>query len=1738
MKLSDGAASLPEPNPPSSSSSLIVGPVTIPIRLAAFPPDFGTDLDQVVPGRKNFAAKQFDYHLLALGHRPPIFQPEQVPTTFVPRPRRTHPAPLCSVLLRDPPIERFASSEHSLLRQRQRLYELLQSRYSSLPDQDFRFLSYWVSEHASDPNMTDSDLLHQASLWPGFLFQQGDTTAGTSPRVWLPIEIVPSSDSISTLLVTGFGGIWTAHDCGDQITFGAGGSRANSCVFKAVAFVLHIIAWLMCLQTLRLASHFLRAIPHPLPESTPAKFRDMVNRVQDLTVENSPFDPMVLMALAPPCIRSYRLVFLFVPETGPSMVIVLSPTDSSSAPIASTGFILLYHKHAWALEPPPHLVASQAAFATWLDTLPDRGIPVQQFPYLGWRNFWRTSWPTGPLPPSHPSLSSLPTFGGLNNGYFEDKDRSESTASSGRDNSAIRSDRDNIFGTWEKPAWDSDCESIGTPFEGDFEDEESVDDSEPESYDQVEGEVEPYAKKRVTFAETPTIWTFEHFPGEGSAPSLPTQDSSKEKGESETKPVPQENLPLPQRLEDLSMEVRIAALEYVQLRAKSKPEVDTATWKKATQLGDSLVKACQHSVPLATQALRLVEHPSTTVKERDTASMEAFLELGILPKDLTDVKRDRAYHGVPSYFEEPPSRQGRDSIQPSLRDHAVEGISSIWDEYRSGKIFLVSAKYREEHLSDLPNSPLARVPKHDARGRVQPTGRIIRNHSFPRGQSVNDAAVRAPPGEIKLPTVQHLVGDFLFLRSMFPHQRILFAKCDVSGAFQWVALRPEMVPYMGSYVEGPPEEGYVPAFAFSLRCTFGFLHSPAEWDTEAKSLGTVISATRFENPRRDGPWEPISREYVDDLMLMSPDIGWRPHLTMYTAENAIKGLLGESAINLKKHAIEGKWATVAIFLGFEFDSVAGTMALSLEKLERARTLLNDPKFDVGSFAISRHDLQVLQGSLHHWSQACRPIQGFTSGLLRILSKTGDQIDPSWMSPEDLKRAWERLWADVGCMRMILSHIHLVSSPLVAPYMVSLPPPIRMRLARQEDRFAVLGTDATEWSVAAVDFESRSGTRIQLPRFIPDSIREAALKRGLRRGITRKGESLCMAITELLSVILGLLQWGHRYRGSLVILITDNHSVLSWLRNRCARNVYAQALLRLMIRMEIQGGYEVWSEDIRSEDNHLPDALSRLYDREGNLDPTEKEKWVHYSQQRGGVFEIQEAKHCFPSEWFTAKGDRNWTMLLPGESEDDFKSWHTEHNSVRESQNTAEKIPDIGPCGSTLTPRAKASLRTRLDAAKKALKENALAQGTHEKYGSSFKIWSEFRELLGKDPYLRGDARENAEEILDFIAYQGVIRGLKHGTVQGHLTGIRHYHMELGLGEVTKHPRITATMKGLKKISGVAIQKRPVTPQMLIHIMERLQATGKILHKYLNSGINTNYFFMLRSTESLGFTPTSWDVDKIVRRKDVKFKFKGKYITQFWRADEVEIHIRSSKTDQIGAGVFRSMKASGEALCVVQSIKEVYALGREMEDTAPLFLTPMGIMITREMVSDVLKQAARDLGDPIDEYSSHSLRRGGATALYSKGYSREEIMYMGRWKSDTWLRYAKMTQEKLSDAGRDLATASYTLAGGNTVRTPTGRARPGAPDVDVGMLAWYDPDPEDPGTFVLIHVEYEPDVDQRVARYVDVATWDQEKASLPSDPSRRVQELMKRHTVHYSDPRQVDEWIATHPVILHLGERSR
>lgn len=148
-----------------------------------------------------------------------------------------------------------------------------------------------------------------------------------------------------------------------------------------------------------------------------------------------------------------------------------------------------------------------------------------------------------------------------------------------------------------------------------------------------------------------------------------------------------------------------------------------------------------------------------------------------------------------------------------------------------------------------------------------------------------------------------------------------------------------------------------------------------------------------------------------------------------------------------------------------------------------------------------------------------------------------------------------------------------------------------------------------------------------------------------------------------------------------------------------------------------------------------------------------------------------------------------------------------------------------------------------------------------------------------------------------------------------------------------------------------------------------------------------------------------------------------------------------------------MRKSGETACLVTALQLLFKRMGGMPDITPLFMASSGAMVTRRVVSEILKSAAVSLGESSVGMSSHSLRGGGATALYSKGYTREQIMFLGRWRSDSWLIYAKMTKENLGNVAQDLATAHYTVIG-KSCNSQVRNSTPGLSQLEV--KAWWDP----------------------------------------------------------------------------------
>ncbi len=89
---------------------------------------------------------------------------------------------------------------------------------------------------------------------------------------------------------------------------------------------------------------------------------------------------------------------------------------------------------------------------------------------------------------------------------------------------------------------------------------------------------------------------------------------------------------------------------------------------------------------------------------------------------------------------------------------------------------------------------------------------------------------------------------------------------------------------------------------------------------------------RPANPGRDGIEPFQSYTYVDDGMLIEPDIGRRPELSAMCYEQAMELVLGPGAVSQDKKEAEGKWDVQAVVLGLMIDTETQRLTLPPPKL--------------------------------------------------------------------------------------------------------------------------------------------------------------------------------------------------------------------------------------------------------------------------------------------------------------------------------------------------------------------------------------------------------------------------------------------------------------------------------------------------------------------------------------------------------------------------------------------------------------------------------------------------------------------------------------------------------------------------------------------------------------------------------------------------------------------------------------
>lgn len=236
------------------------------------------------------------------------------------------------------------------------------------------------------------------------------------------------------------------------------------------------------------------------------------------------------------------------------------------------------------------------------------------------------------------------------------------------------------------------------------------------------------------------------------------------------------------------------------------------------------------------------------------------------------------------------------------------------------------------------------------------------------------------------------------------------------------------------------------------------------------------------------------------------------------------------------------------------------------------------------------------------------------------------------------------------------------------------------------------------------------------------------------------------------------------------------------------------------------------------------------------------------------------------------------------------------------------------------------------------------------------------------------------------------RRLCYSSIRNYLSGLNNHLKDLGCAPIdySEHG-LKKCMAGIRRVKGNEVkQATPLLPIDLLKLFAVMFDT--VGHVAVKAAMLLSFRALLRKGHVT-------DSDCSLLRSDLVFYPWG-----------LMVSVRKSKTNQFRERIHKIPVAAvtNKGLCAVFWVK------RHLEQCpapgdAQVFRMPRAghsIPLSYSFYTAVLKSACMAAGLQHEEFTSHSLRRGGATFLRLCGASLDEIKERGDWKSDCVKEYLK------------------------------------------------------------------------------------------------------------------------------------
>jgi len=310
----------------------------------------------------------------------------------------------------------------------------------------------------------------------------------------------------------------------------------------------------------------------------------------------------------------------------------------------------------------------------------------------------------------------------------------------------------------------------------------------------------------------------------------------------------------------------------------------------------------------------------------------------------------------------------------------------------------------------------------------------------------------------------------------------------------------------------------------------------------------------------------------------------------------------------------------------------------------------------------------------------------------------------------------------------------------------------------------------------------------------------------------------------------------------------------------------------------------------------------------------------------------------------------------------------------------------------------------------------LADSTEKMYKGAWTKWQAWARRHAWESDLLSPTRsklENEDRLLGFLAYVGWIGG-SAATVKQALFAVKAMHKRLGAGDPTEGMhRIWILANAMERKSDKKPRRLGVTPNMMKWLHGQLDEKAqvgefKIDCVMLRAAVTLAWFFMLRAKEYADSGGV--DMGMIVRGCDIKLSKDGEETKVGEEANELTLQFRKTKADQQSFGESKTVVAAGvPGLCPVEPMVKFrsfvpHRFGDQAEALQPLFRWAKGTTLKRLEIQALLQKAAVAQNLPPSRFMSHSLRIGGASALFQATGEIETVKRAGRWSSSTVQRY--------------------------------------------------------------------------------------------------------------------------------------